>query len=119
MKDEEHRLQCACVRWFRYAYPHHLLYAVPNGGQRSVATAARLKAEGVLAGVPDLFLSAARGGFHGLYIEMKDGAKGRVSESQRDTMERLTAEGYLCAVCRNFDEFRQTVEEYLRGAEIG
>lgn len=119
MKDEEHRLQCACVRWFRYAYPHHLLYAVPNGGQRSVATAARLKAEGVLAGVPDLFLSAARGGFHGLYIEMKDGRKGRVSESQRGVMERLTAEGYLCAVCRSFDEFRSTVEEYLRGAEIG
>lgn len=119
MKDEEHRLQCACVRWFRYAYPHHLLYAVPNGGQRSVVTAAKLKAEGVVAGVPDLFLAVPKGEAHGLYIEMKNGRKGVVSEVQRSVMAMLEAQGYRCAVCRSFDDFREAVEEYLRGAEIG
>ena len=58
MQDAEHRLQCACVRWFRYQYPHHasLLFAVPNGGRRDAVTGARLKAEGVVAGVADLLL---------------------------------------------------------------
>ena len=52
-KDEEHRIQCACVRWFRLQYPqlNGRLFAVPNGGRRDATTAAKLKAEGVIAGV--------------------------------------------------------------------
>lgn len=51
--DEEHRIQCTCVRWFRLKYPHLFarLFAVPNGGRRDGITGARLKAEGVLPGV--------------------------------------------------------------------
>lgn len=48
-----------------------LLYHVPNGGSRKKAEAGRFRAEGVKAGVPDLCLPVARGGFHGLYIELK------------------------------------------------
>jgi hypothetical protein len=50
-KDDEHRIQCSCVQWFRLAYHHyhHSLFAVPNGGRRDKVTGARLKAEGVLA----------------------------------------------------------------------
>ncbi len=48
MKDLEHRLQCACVRWFAYQHPElkGTLFAVPNGGQRNAIVAAKLKAEG-------------------------------------------------------------------------
>ena len=58
MQDAEHRLQCTCVRWFGYQYPElsALLFAVPNGGRRDPVTGARLKAEGVVAGVSDLIL---------------------------------------------------------------
>ena len=42
-----------------------LLYHVPNGGSRKKAEAGRFRAEGVKAGVPDLCLPVARGGFHG------------------------------------------------------
>ena len=54
MKDIEHRLQVACVRWFRLQHPNVLIFAIPNGGQRNVVTAKRLKDEGVVAGVADL-----------------------------------------------------------------
>lgn len=47
-----------------------LLYHVPNGGSRKKAEAGRFRAEGVKAGVPDLCLPVARGGFHGLYIRV-------------------------------------------------
>ena len=67
MEEHEHNLQIACVRWFRLQYPKHLIYAIPNGGRRNVAVAAKLKAEGVLPGVPDLHIPVAKGGFHGLY----------------------------------------------------
>lgn len=53
MTQEEHKIQCACVKWFAYAHPElkGLLFAVPNGGARSKATAGRLKAEGCVATV--------------------------------------------------------------------
>lgn len=83
--DEEHRLQAACVRWFRLQYPKHShnLFAVPNGGKRDRVTAAKLKAEGVVAGVSDLILLLPRGPYHGLLIEMKT-RTGRQAESQRE-----------------------------------
>lgn len=51
-------------RWTRFyvsKYPElALLYHIPNGGSRRKSEAGRFKAEGVKAGVPDLFLPAAR-----------------------------------------------------------
>ena len=44
-----------------------------GGGKRDAKTATILKRQGVKAGVPDLHLPVARGGYHGLYIELKVG----------------------------------------------
>ncbi|MCC8037799.1 MAG: VRR-NUC domain-containing protein [Bacteroidales bacterium] len=114
MKDVEHKTQVACVRWFRLQYPQlaSVLFAVPNGGRRDAVTGAKLKAEGALAGVADIFLDVDRGEYHGLRIEMKT-KTGRLSDSQKAFSEAETAQGYLCKVCRGFDEFRDTINEYL------
>lgn len=113
-RDLEHRLQCACVRWFRLAYPqhHHNLFAVPNGGYRTPATAAKIKAEGALPGVSDLILLIARGGYHGLLIEMKTD-KGRQSEAQREWQRLIGADGYKYVVVRSIEEFIKVVNDYL------
>jgi hypothetical protein len=93
-----------------------LIYHVPNGGHRVKAVAAKLKAQGVKAGIPDLVLPMARGGYFGLYIEFKatppyDAA---VSESQHERIRKLNAQGYLAVVCRgNFDTVEQ-LRAYLR-----
>jgi hypothetical protein len=91
------------------------MFAVPNGGARSVRTGQRLKAEGVLAGVPDIFLAAPRGSSHGLFVEMKRVHGGTVSKPQKLVMARLMAAGYACRVCRGFAEARDVVEGYLNG----
>ena len=66
MLASEHQEQAALFRWAWFAQVKHpalaLLYAIPNGGHRHKAVAARMKAEGVKAGVPDLCLPVARGG---------------------------------------------------------
>ena len=114
MKTTEHEIQVACVNYFRLRYPKGLIYAIPNGGQRNVIVAAKLKSEGVLSGVPDLHIPIAKKGFHGLYIELKNGKSGKVSDNQKTIMEKLQNEGYQCEVCRSFDEFRTIIDNYMQ-----
>ena len=112
----EHREQVQFVAWFRLTYPDlaRLLYAIPNGVATSKANGARLKAEGVTAGIPDLCLAVPRNGHHGLYIEMKrsDGL-GRVSKSQHELIDLLRRQGYQVSVCHGADEARSVATLYL------
>lgn len=112
--DEEHRLQVACVRWFRLQYPGMAksLIAVPNGGRRDEVTGAKLKAEGVVAGVADLLLLEARGGYAGLAIEMKT-EKGRQSRSQEEWQRYITGRGWDYVVVRSLEQFMAVVKDYL------
>lgn len=50
-------------------------FAIPNGGKRNVIVAQKMKAEGVRAGIPDLCLPVMRGGYGGMYIELKAGKR--------------------------------------------
>ncbi len=94
-------------------YPElELLYHVPNGGKRDRTTAAKLKAEGVKAGVPDLVLPVGRGGYLGLYIEMKVG-KNKTTENQEYWLKKLTEQGYRTAVCYGWEEASAVLEDYL------
>lgn len=114
MRDEEHRIQCGCVKWFRLQYHQYgdLLFAVPNGGARDAVTGAKLKDEGVVAGVADLILFLPRQGFHALCIEMKT-AKGSQRKSQRDWQAKVMAQGYKYVVCRSIDDFMSEVNQYM------
>lgn len=113
MKNIEHDLQVSCIKWFRLQYPKLLIYAIPNGGARNVVVASKLKAEGVLSGIPDIHIPIASKGYHGLYIELKSG-KNKPTENQISVMEKLTNEGYLCRVCWTFCEFMDIVKDYLQ-----
>lgn len=117
MRDLEHREQCALIEWARYQRFNGTpisddLHAIPNGGQRHPAVAGKLKAEGVKAGIPDLMLTIAVPPYHGLFIEMK-AIDGRLTESQREQIERLSARGYRAVCCMGFDEARIAIERYL------
>lgn len=113
--DEEHRIQTACVRWFRLKHPRLAarLFAVPNGGRRDGITGARLKEEGVLAGVADLILLVPNADYHALLIEMKT-PKGSQSESQKAWQRAVAGnDDYMYVVCRSLEGFIKTIEEYL------
>lgn len=89
-----------------------LTYAVPNGGARAKKTAGRMKAQGVLASMPDLHLPVARGPFIGLYVELKvPGKYGTVA--QRDTAELLRAQGQCVVECQGVEEALATFLGYL------
>ena len=108
--------QVALIKWVRTVrdiYPVlKLLYTVPNGGKRNLRVARKLKAEGVLAGVADLCLPAARRGYHGLYLEMKS-EEGVTTKEQKEFLLGVAAEGYCAVIAQGVDEARATLEWYL------
>lgn len=85
-------------RWPELALLHHIKNETTGGAAEVAAD----KAMGVKKGVPDLCLPVARGGFHGLYIEMKT-PSGKASEAQRWWVTRLTEQGYRAVVCNGYD----------------
>lgn len=85
-------------RWPELALLHHIKNETTGGAAEVAAD----KAMGVKKGVPDLCLPVTRGGFHGLYIEMKT-PSGRASDAQRWWMMELTKQGYRAVVCHGYD----------------
>ena len=86
--------QIAFVSWFESTFPTVLIFAIPNGGFRHKATAARLKAEGLRKGVPDLYVPKWR-----LWIEMKRTKGGSLSADQKNWRDYLIGIGdaWMCA----------------------
>ena len=118
--DYEHQEQVALFNWAKAVkrqYPElALMFAIPNGGQRNIIVAAKLKAEGVKAGVPDLCLPVSRHGFHALYIELKSSrGKGEMQQNQIEWQQALNEAGNLAITCWDWPQAQQSIIEYLKG----
>ncbi|MDB5996873.1 MAG: hypothetical protein JWP42_4009 [Pseudomonas sp.] len=111
----EHEEQKSLVSWFAHQYRSiaNRLVAVPNGGQRNVIVAAKLKAEGVRAGFPDLMLLIPRHGFSGLMIEMKRVKGGRMQPEQIEWQVWLNEQGFMVVTCNGAEAARETIRTYL------
>jgi len=101
----EHLEQVRLVSWFRKTYPSVRIFAIPNGGGRSMAQGASLKAEGVTAGVPDLYVPA-----WGLWVEMKRSTGGVISPAQRDWVAYLEGIGHQVIIGRGFEDAKRQIE---------
>jgi hypothetical protein len=116
----EHDEQKALFTWAfnqRRKYPElSLMFAIPNGGHRHKATAAKLHAEGVKSGVPDICLPVARKDHHGLFIEMKRTKGGVVAPIQKAWLGQLQKQGYSVAVCKGWVQAKDVLVEYLEKA---
>lgn len=102
------------------------MYAIPNGGGRSAAQGAMLKAEGVKGGVADICLpvpclsgTTNEYGQHlqyaGLYIEMKK-ATGIVSDVKPEQLAFaafVVGQGYMWEVCYGWVEAVTAIQSYL------
>lgn len=104
-----------------------LMYHIPNGGKRGKAEAARFKAAGVKAGVPDICLPVKRSWhwrtipsdliapYSGLYIELKRQRGGAVSAAQKKWIAALREAGYAVEVCKGWMAAAAVITDYLEG----
>ena len=106
--------QKAFFAWLSLKYPwaRAITFAIPNGGRRDAIEAAHLKAQGVTAGVPDIFCGLARAEKHGLFIEFKS-PKGKLTVKQKNFIEKIEAEDYCVAICYSVDDAIKAFEFYL------
>ena len=94
-----------------------LLIHIGNGGWRSKPEAVRFKKMGVHPGVSDLFLPVARGGFHGLWVEMKRQKGGKLSPDQKQWIEDMTEQHYLAVRADGAEEACDVIYKYLTETE--
>ena len=106
----EHDLQKAVLQHFEITKRRGVkMFAVPNAGRRSLRMGARMKAEGLTAGVADLCIMLPLGRV--AWLEMKT-AKGRQSLPQKAFQADCMALGHPYCLARTFDqavEFLRTV----------
>lgn len=105
----EHLEQAELVRDFRRAFPGVLIFAIPNGGWRTKTTALKLRVEGCVAGIPDLFIPAWN-----LWIEMKRAKGGTVSKEQKEQMAYLQSVGHSTIVGRGRDDAWLKIQEFIK-----
>ena len=104
-QPSEHLEQVRLVSWFRRQYPGVRVFAIPNGGARSGPQGAKLKAEGVSPGVPDLCVPE-----WSLWVEMKREAGGVVSPVQKDWIAYLEGIGHTVVIGRGFEDAKRQIE---------
>jgi hypothetical protein len=100
----EHMEQALFVQWFRRTFPDVRILAVPNGGGRSRSQGAKLKVEGVSAGVPDLLIPSGM-----VWVEMKRSKGGTVSADQKDWHAYLRGIGQTVIVGYGFEDARAKI----------
>lgn len=91
-----------------------MLFAIPNGGKRSIGVAVKMKAEGVKSGVPDMFLPIPVGSYCGMFVELKKRQGGQISSSQREFLRALDPR-YCAVVANGAEQAIEKILAYLEG----
>lgn len=119
MSESDH--QAAVVKWFRVSYPEFRRLLIPSqsgvmiGGKSKFGIIAKQKREGWICGVPDLFIAIPKGGYSGLWIELKDAGKtySAVSAEQREYISDLETAGYKAIWCAGSESAIDEIKSYL------
>lgn len=122
MVPKEDQEQQTVIDWARkYGHGAEKIHMMPNGScfrRDDFRLWNWLISMGFEPGLPDLYLDIARGGYHGLRIEMK-----RVDykpkdtpqeDRQRECQQRLRDQGYRVVVCGGANAAIQVIKDYVK-----
>lgn len=116
-------VQITICNYIRYQFPKvadHII-KIDNEGVRSITGHALAVKAGLCVGAADIFLAWPRGGFNGMFLEVKrEGWK--ITPSQRLHVDRQLAflkrmenVGFYTRLCIGSDQGIEYVKEYLSG----
>ena len=109
----EHSEQVGFINWFRVKYPNVLIFAIPNGEKRAITVAKRLKAEGVVRGIPDLLIPQWT-----LWVEMKRISGGRLSPEQKAMITYLEGIGQKVIVAKGAADASKQILEHIKEKKL-
>ena len=111
INPSEEQEQIALAQWLDI---HKInFFHPPNGGHRNVVVAAKLKAQGVKPGVPDVMIVDPPPNYPnnvGTAIELKRRKGGTVSDKQTQWLTILQERGWAVAVCKGATEAIEFLE---------
>lgn len=108
MEFKEDKLQEQIIYAVRLYYPSSLIYAIPNGGKRNPFEAARLKRQGVTAGISDLhFIHNGKMYFFEVKIP---GGKQSLLQSQFEKF--VKKQGFNYYIIRSVDEVLELISRF-------
>lgn len=116
VEDEE---QKRFVQWLDGTFLKDYYFMIPNeSGKRNFGLMMRLKQMGFKRGVPDMMICypSIDSNSYGLFIELKKSKEhggGRVSEPQKEWLDKLNRVGYEAVVAYGCDDAIEKVKEYL------
>ena len=119
----ESTIRSGIAKYIRDTYPD-VIFRCDESGENKPKRAGRLnKYLRSSNAMPDLFISEPRGGFYGLYVELKaDGFKLKKSNSQWTNehiqeqaimLDRLNNRGYCATFAVGYEEARGVIDGYL------
>jgi len=88
------------------------MFAIPNGGYRTKATAGKMAAEGLKSWSVGYLFAPSQQGLSWAIYRMKWG-KNKLTELQREFFEYATQQGYLCKVAYSAEQAIEIIDEYL------
>lgn len=114
----EHAEQVEFFTWWRrfaavQGIAPQLCFAIPNASKLTDGGRIWKYAEGLTAGVSDVFLAIARDPFHGLFIEMKRRPYD-VSVVQAEFQRAVLQQGYLAVTSYTCEDATREVRDYLK-----
>ena len=108
----EDKLQTSIIRYLKLKHPK-VKYCSSIAGAYISSPAQRRKIvrNGYVRGKNDLDIYEARGGYFGLFLELKD--KAYPTEAQKEWIAAMNERGYCALITRGFTETITAIDEYL------
>lgn len=106
-QQHEARIQREIITFIRAVAPQCMVFAIPNGSQRTSSGRPANAVAGFTSGAPDLCVVMPRGAV--LWLEVK-AEKGRVSDAQLAFHLELQARNHDVAVVRSIEDVRNAFD---------
>jgi hypothetical protein len=112
LTKSEAKIQADSFLWFhnKYVNLRGLLYHVPNGEKREPVTAMKLKAMGLVPGIPDIVFHYKQKTH---FFEFKKPKTGKASDAQKEIHDQLERQGFTVWLPESVEEFQELIKNIV------